>query len=257
MNYWPPACSKIQNITRKTWNIILSISLQAKHAKCDSWMSNDRFWLSTIIKYQTLACDMNLQMAPQYNPLRSRPIQTGREMSMEPYPNRKFWFIDNPDHHSACGSVLTCNRTRSAGPDPLLSLPAPHMSTFLAPIKYLSSDCITTWSIRRLSSFRLSFTSRFQLCDPTSIRWVAIENPPILHKSSHYFITIQQISVGLHIWMQEVKEWLNLNNVCIDYVMIRSKLKCLIGAIDVGTVKWNRSPVWTPPRTRWVQLFHG
>jgi hypothetical protein len=36
--------------------------------------------------------------------------------------------------------------------------------------------------------------------------------------------------------MQQVKEGLKLNNLHIDYVMIPSKLKYLIGAKGVGTV---------------------
>jgi hypothetical protein len=36
--------------------------------------------------------------------------------------------------------------------------------------------------------------------------------------------------------MQEVKEGLKLNNLRIDYVMVRSKLKYLIGAKEAGTV---------------------
>ena len=65
---------------------------------------------------------MNLQMDPLYNPLRSGPIQTGREMSMELYPNRQFGLIDDPDRQSGSGSVPTHTRTRSDGPDPLLTL---------------------------------------------------------------------------------------------------------------------------------------
>jgi len=68
------------------------------------------------------ACYINLQMDPLYNPLGTRPIQMGREMSMEPYPNRQFGFIEDPDRQSGSGSVLTCTRTRSDGPDPLLTL---------------------------------------------------------------------------------------------------------------------------------------
>jgi len=54
---------------------------------------------------------MNLQMDPLYNPLGTRPIQTGREMSMEPCPNRQFGFIDDPDRQSGSGSVPTHTRT--------------------------------------------------------------------------------------------------------------------------------------------------
>ena len=41
---------------------------------------------------------------------------------MEPYPNRQCGFIDDPDCQSGCGSVPTRTRTRSDGPDPLLTL---------------------------------------------------------------------------------------------------------------------------------------
>jgi len=57
--------------------------------------------------------------------------------------------------------------------------------------------------------------------------------------------------------MQEVKERLKLNNLPIDNVIIRSKLKYLIGAKVVETMKWNRGPVRTRPRTRLVPLFSG
>jgi len=50
--------------------------------------------------------------------------------------------------------------------------------------------------------------------------------------------------------MQELKERLKLNNLCIDHVVIQSDLKYLIGAKDVGTVQWNRGPVQTRPQTR-------
>jgi len=65
---------------------------------------------------------MNLQMYLLYNPLRTRPIKTGREKSMEPYPNRQFGSTDDPDRQSGCGSVPTHTRTGSASPDPLLTL---------------------------------------------------------------------------------------------------------------------------------------
>jgi len=45
----------------------------------------------------------------------------------------------------------------------------------LAPIKYLSSDRIMTWSVRKLCSISRSFISRFQICDPIDIRWVAVK----------------------------------------------------------------------------------
>ena len=61
-------------------------------------------------------------MDPLYNPLGTRPIQMGREMLIEPYPNQQFGFIDNPDRQSGSGSVPTRTRTQSDSPDPLLTL---------------------------------------------------------------------------------------------------------------------------------------
>jgi len=132
---------------------------------------------------------------------------------------------------------LTTRKTRTVRNGAVLPPKTRHLKlTILAPIKYLSSDCITTWSVSRLCSFSRCFTTRFQICDPTSIRWVAVENPPISLKISHYLTTTQRISVGSQIWKREVKERLKLHNLHTDYVVIRSELKYLIGAKGVGTV---------------------
>ena len=132
---------------------------------------------------------------------------------------------------------LTTRKTRTVGNGAVLPPTTWHLKlTILAPNKYLSSDCITTWSVCRLCSFSRSFTSRFQICDPTSIRWVAIENSPISLKISHYFTTTQRISVGSQIWKREVTKRLKLHNLCTDNVVIRSELKYLIGAKGVGTI---------------------
>jgi hypothetical protein len=61
-------------------------------------------------------------MNPQYNPLKTRPNQTGREMSMESYLNGQFGLTDDPDRKSGSGSVPTCTLTRRDGPEPLLTL---------------------------------------------------------------------------------------------------------------------------------------
>jgi len=132
---------------------------------------------------------------------------------------------------------LTTRTTRTVGNGALFPPKTCQLKlTILAPMKYFSSDRITTWSVRRLCSFSRLFTSRFQICDLTSICWVAIENPPIPLKISHYFTTTQQISVGSQIWKREVKERQKLHNLRTDHVVIQSELKYLIGAKGVGTV---------------------
>ena len=65
---------------------------------------------------------MHLQMDPLDNPLSTHQIQTGRVFSKEPYPNGRFGFIDNPDRQFGAGVVPTRTRTRSDGPEPLLTL---------------------------------------------------------------------------------------------------------------------------------------
>jgi len=131
----------------------------------------------------------------------------------------------------------TTRKTRTVGNGAVLPPKTRHfIYTILALIKYLSSHRITTWSVRRLCSFTPPFISHHQIFDPTSIHWIAIEIPPISLTISDYFTPTQRISVGLQIWMQEVKEGPKLNNLHIDYVMIRSQLKYLIGAKAVGTV---------------------
>jgi len=109
--------------------------------------------------------------------------------------------------------------------------------TTLAPIKYLSCDRIMTWSVRRLCSSSRSFTSCIQICDPTTTRRVAIENPRIWLEICPYFTATLRISVGSQIWLLEVKELIKLDNLRIHHVMIRSELKYLIAAKVVGTVQ--------------------
>jgi len=83
---------------------------------------------------------MNLQMDLLYNPLRTRPIQTGRETSMEPYPNRQFGFINNPDRQSGSGLDPTHTQTRCGGPDPLLTLLHSCLNQCLRGIHYSKKD---------------------------------------------------------------------------------------------------------------------
>jgi hypothetical protein len=47
--------------------------------------------------------------------------------------------------------------------------------TTLAPIQYLSSDCIATWSICEMCRLMPYFISRSQICDRINIHWVAVK----------------------------------------------------------------------------------
>jgi len=61
-------------------------------------------------------------MDPLGDPLTTRQIQTGWEFTMELYPSRQFGIIDDLDRPFGIGSVWTRTRTRSDGPEPLLTL---------------------------------------------------------------------------------------------------------------------------------------
>jgi len=82
--------------------------------------------------------------------------------------NRTGWsspgcYLENRGTHRVWGRVRTGLRFHFTVPPTL------------APIKYLSSDRIMTWSVRKLCSISRSFISRFQICNPTDIRWVAVK----------------------------------------------------------------------------------
>jgi len=66
---------------------------------------------------------INLQMDPLCDPLTTRPIQTGWEICIEPYPNWRCGCVDNPDRQFGTGSVVTRTQTRSDGPEPSLTQP--------------------------------------------------------------------------------------------------------------------------------------
>jgi len=61
-------------------------------------------------------------MDPRDNRLSTHPIQTGSKCPIELYPNEQFGYIDTPDRQFGAGSVPTWTRTRSDGPEQLLTL---------------------------------------------------------------------------------------------------------------------------------------
>jgi len=145
---------------------------------------------------------------------------------------------------------LTTQKSQNVENGPVLQPKTQHLKfIILAPIKYLSSDCIVTWSILRLCHFSRSFTILSQICDQINIRWVAIENLRISNEIWSYFTVIKLILVRSQIWQREVEELLMLHNLHIDHVMIQSKLRYITGGEDAGNAKWNRSAV--PTRSTW------
>jgi len=100
----------------------------------------------------------------------------------------------------------------------------------VAPIKYLSSDRITLWSVRRLCSFSPSFTSHCQIWNWTNIHWFAVKLHHIWGEIPRFSIATRRILVRPQIWTREVNERLKLHNLRTDHIVIRSELKYLIGA---------------------------
>jgi len=89
--------------------------------------------------------------------------------------------LPNPWFSSGSGLAPHFNRCNRFHPiknpnltEPAVFRPVPqfHPPTSLAPIKYLSFDCITKWSICKRCSFACSFTAYSSLCNPISIRCV-------------------------------------------------------------------------------------
>jgi len=146
------------------------------------------------------------------------------------------------------GSGSTWNRTVATGLDTLKTRPSGNGPvlptktrqidiTTLSPMKYLSSDCIMTWSVCRLCSSSRSFASRSQICDPTNICLVAIENLLVLLTICPFFTATHRISVRSQIGKQEVKEQPDQHNLHTDHVTIQWQLKYLIGGQGFGNIK--------------------
>jgi len=147
----------------------------------------------------------------------------GSGLGLEPEPNH-------------CNGLYHPN-TRTVAILLVLSPTTRHFNiTILASILNLSSDLIVTWSVYRLCSPSCCFTSRFKICHLTIIRWVTMENPGISVRICPEFTDTHRISVGSQICNREVKEQLDLHNLHTAHAIIRSELKYLIGAKDLGTV---------------------
>ena len=138
----------------------------------------------------------------------------------------------NPEPDRWNGFYHTKTRTVVIGP--VLPRKTCHYNyTTFSPIRYLSSDCIVTWSALRLCILSRSFTPWFQKCDATNIRCVAVKNTGISHRIWRYCTATQRILVASQIWMREVKQLPKLHNLCTDHVMIWSEPKNLIVAKEL------------------------
>jgi len=117
----------------------------------------------------------------------------------------------------------------------------------LAPIKYLNSDHIATWSIREMCRMMPYFISHFQICDQINIHWVAVKLSWKSRQNDRVSIATPQQLVRLQIGECEIKEGIKLHISHIDYVTIRCELQYSIGARYVDF--WRVGFVWKPVET--------
>jgi len=165
-------------------------------------------------------------------------------------PNSQFGSSCGSTQHRTIATGLTIPKTHTIAIGPVLPPKIWHFNlTTLAPIKYLSSDDIVTWSIHRLCSVSRSFTAHIPIYDPTNVHWVTIENQWISPKILLCSTVIQPILVGSQIWKREVRELRKLHNLCIQHVTIRSQPQNWISASIVEIIKWNWGLVPTWPKT--------
>jgi len=156
-------------------------------------MSNNRFPLRTIIKQESQAHYMYLQMDPLDNPLSNHPIQTGGEFSKEPYPNGQFGFIDHPDRQFGTGLVPIRTWTRSDGPEPLLTLPTMLNQAFQGFL-----PCFRHWQLgecARLLVWWLSMRHNNLLCNPCATEATVVSRFPV---SEQHMSSIWAQSQGLY-----------------------------------------------------------
>jgi len=85
-------------------------------------MLNKRFWWNTIIKQQNEELCMNLQTDTLDNPLITLWIGTGCEIYIELNLNWQFGWVDDTDLQFRANLFMTRTRTRSDGPEPLVTL---------------------------------------------------------------------------------------------------------------------------------------
>jgi hypothetical protein len=124
--------------------------------------------------------------------------------------------------------------------------------TTLAPIKYLNSDCIATWSLFEMCRLMPYFVSHSQICDWTSIHWVALKLSRNTRQNDRVSIATPRELVRLQIGEREMREGIKLHISRIDYVTIQWELQYLIEARNVDFC--GVSFVWKPVATVWFRV---
>jgi hypothetical protein len=187
-----------------------------------------------------LACLRPPSVSPN---LHNYDLQVGTIMASKcipklPWSRLVLATVQTRQHSSRLGlesELNYCNglyhtKTQTIAIGPVLPPKTQHFNiAALAPIQYLSSDRIMTWSVRRLSSSSCTFTCRCQICDTTNTRCDAIEHLRISLYICPYFTAIQQISARSQIEKREMKERIELHNLHTDHITIQSEIWYLIG----------------------------
>jgi len=133
---------------------------------------------------------------------------------------------------------LTNWKTLTFGNGPVLPPNTRHFTfTILAPIQYLSSDRIMTWSMCILCSISGVSCSLCQICNQANIHCVAMNNQQISHTLWFYFTVIQRILVRLQIWNRQEETRLKLHNLRIGHALIQAELGYWFVAKVAGAVK--------------------
>jgi len=173
-------------------------------------------------------------------------------------PNARIGSGSGSTRNRTVATILATRKPWHTGNGPVLPRNTQHFNmTTVPPIKYLSSDRIMTWSVRRLCSSTRCVTSKSQICDLTIIHWVPIEYPIIPLKMGPFFTAIQWISVRSRIGKREGKERSELGIVRTDHVMTRWELKYLIGGKGVGIVKLEPRSSSNPAEKPLVHVLSG
>jgi hypothetical protein len=127
--------------------------------------------------------------------------------------------------------------------------------TRVAPIKYLNSNRIATWSIREMWWLMPCFSSHSQICNRISIHLVTLKLSGKTCQNDRVSIATPRQLVQLQIGERQMKEGIKLRISWLHYVAMRWELQYLIGGRSVDF--WGAGYVWKPVATDRFQVGPG
>jgi len=166
-----------------------------------------------------------------------------------------------------CNRFYPINKPNRSEPTVFWLVPQFRQLRTLASTKYLSSDRITIWYLRKRCSFGCSLTSYSLFCDPINICWVTAKDAqvtPLFHSNSTNIDWISKWRIG-------GERACKTASFTIYHIVIWSELKYVIGAKVLSSGKWGSAVCRTcpknrgfmsgvgnnPARTMWVWLLAG